>query len=465
VRNTAEPFRRNSPTSFGRAASPISATTSVGLQRERRELAYTRITARDLIAGQENIDQAASVATFEDRFLTKDFAIFGQEEVLMLNERLLLTVGGRAERSTNNGDIDKFYVFPKASASYRFVSPVTNVDDLKFRFAVGQAGNQPPYGFKFTSLLSAVNSGRIGYFVNDTAGAADIQPEITTEFEGGIDAALFGERASLSLTGYIKRTRDLILQRTAAPSTGYEVEFFNGGEMENRGVEMALALTPVQTADVTWISRATFAKNVNEVTDLPVPAFLTGGFGTNLGSFQLEEGKSATQIVGDGPGGAVVALGDAAPDFQMSFPNEVLWGSFRFYGLVDWKKGGDLINLTEFLYDAAGLSADYEAGVERITTWAVDGLTAPYIQDGSYVKLREIAVSYELPDALVGSLSRGQLSRARIELAGRNLATWTDYRGADPEVSNFGSQQIVRNIDVAPYPPSRSFFLSVDVDF
>ena len=448
------------------AALGFTATTSVGVQRERRELQLTRVTARDLIAGQENIDQAAAIQTFEDRYLTKDFAIFGQEEVLMLDERLLLTVGGRAERSTNNGDIDKFYVFPKAAASYRFVSPVTNVDDLKFRVAVGQAGNQPPFGFKFTSLLSAVNTGRIGYFVNDTAGAVDIAPEITTEFEGGVDAALFDSRASLSLTAYLKRTNDLILQRTAAPSTGYEVEFFNGGEMENRGIELALAVTPVQTGSITWISRATFARNVNEVTELPVPAYQTGGFGTNLGAFQLEEGKSATQIVGDGPGGAIVQLGDAAPDFQMSFPNEVLVGAWRFYGLLDWKKGGEIINLTEFLYDAAGLSHDYEtAGAERITTWAVDGLTAPYIQDGSYVKLREISVSYELPENLVGQLFRGQVSRARLELAGRNLATWTDYRGADPEVSNFGSQQIVRNIDVAPYPPSRSFFLSVDVDF
>ena len=444
----------------------ISATTSLGVQRERRELELTRVTARDLVAGQENIDQAASIQTFEDRFLTKDFGIFGQEELLMLDERLLLTVGARAERSTNNGDIDKFYVFPKAAASYRFVSPFTSVDDLKFRFAVGQAGNQPPYGFKFTSLLTAVNSGRIGYVVNDTAGAADIQPEITTEFEGGIDAALFDARASFSLTGYLKRTNDLILQRTAAPSTGYEVEFFNGGEMVNRGVELALAVTPIQSGDVTWISRVTFAKNVNEVTELPVPAYQTGGFGTNLGAFQLEEGKSATQIVGDGPGGAVVQLGDAAPDFQMSFPNEVLFGNWRFSGLVDWKKGGDVINLTEFLYDAAGLSPDYlTAGVDRITTWAVEGLTRPYVQDGSYVKLRELSVSYALPESLVGTLFRGQLGRARLELAGRNLVTWTDFRGADPEVSNFGSQQIVRNIDVAPYPPSRSFFLSLDVDF
>ena len=225
---------------------------------------------------------------------------------------------------------------------------------------------------------------------------------------------------------------------------------------------------PVQTASLTWISRATFARNYSKITDLPVPTFQTGGFGVSLGAMQIEQGKSATQIVGnDTVGGELVTvqLGDVAPDFQVGFGNEVMMGPFRLFGLVDWKKGGDIINLTELLYDAGSNAEDHEEGGQRITDWAVHGLTRPYVQDGSYVKLREITLTYTVPRDLVGSVFGGRVQNARVELSGRNLATWSDYRGLDPEVSNFGNQAIARNIDVAPYPPSRAYFISIGVDF
>jgi hypothetical protein len=86
-----------------------------------------------------------------------------------------------------------------------------------------------------------------------------------------------------------------------------------------------------------------------------------------------------------------------------------------------------------------------------------------YVQDGSYLKLREVNLSYNLPDRMVGSLFGGRIRTARLSLTGRNLLRFTGYRGLDPEVSNFGNQAIVRNIDVAPFPPSRSFFFSIDL--
>jgi hypothetical protein len=79
--------------------------------------------------------------------------------------------------------------------------------------------------------------------------------------------------------------------------------------------------------------------------------------------------------------------------------------------------------------------------------------------------VREISLSYEFPAALTGRLFGGAARSTRIELAGRNLFTFSDYPGLDPEVSNFGNQPIARNIDVAPYPPSRSFFFTIDVGF
>ena len=127
-----------------------------------------------------------------------------------------------------------------------------------------------------------------------------------------------------------------------------------------------------------------------------MPAFQTGGFGTSLGAFQIEEGQSA-----DPDHRAPRAkVGDANPDFQMSFSNDIDFNRFTLGFLFDWKQGGDIINLTEFLYDAGQNSIDYldeGGGADRQDGFG-DGFTEPYVQDGSYLKLRELNLSYNLPN-------------------------------------------------------------------
>jgi hypothetical protein len=152
----------------------------------------------------------------------------------------------------------------------------------------------------------------------------------------------------------------------------------------------------------------------------------------------------------------------------MSFSNDIDFNRFTLGFLFDWKKGGDIINLTEFLYDAGQNSVDWlEApggGAQRIARFG-QGFTQPYVQDGSYLKLREVNLSYNLSDRVTSALFGSSIRTARISLTGRNLLRITPYRGLDPEVSNFGNQAVVRNIDVAPFPPSRSFFFSIDLGF
>jgi hypothetical protein len=152
----------------------------------------------------------------------------------------------------------------------------------------------------------------------------------------------------------------------------------------------------------------------------------------------------------------------------MGFANEISWRGFRLYGLVDWQHGGDIINITQNLYDSFLLWPDQtEANPtpRRLSLYEDFNDASGYIQDGSFVKLREITLSYEIPQEwasrMFGSYARG----VRAELSGRNLWTWTKYPGIDPEVSNFGNQNIIRNADLAPYPPTRSFFFSLSADF
>ncbi len=90
--------------------------------------------------------------------------------------------------------------------------------------------------------------------------------------------------------------------------------------------------------------------------------------------------------------------------------------------------------------------------------------TGIYVEEATFLKMREITLSYQLSSDVVGSIW-GAVDRVNFTLSGRNLLTWTKYTGIDPEVSNFGNQPSGRNIDVAPFPPSRSFWLGIEVGF
>jgi TonB-dependent starch-binding outer membrane protein SusC len=455
--------------------SSLSISTTVGAQRARRDLDITRVTSRNLVGGQSNVDAGTNVQVRERREKVNDVGIFAQQQIQALSDHLTVSLGIRADQSSLNADSKKLYWFPKVAASYRFddLGPFV---PLKLRAAWGESGNQPLYGQRFTPLTANLNiNGLPGLVTGAVTGAVDLGPERQSEIEGGIDAVLWGGRLNFEATVYQKLITELLLTRALAPSSGFTDEIFNGGKLRTRGVELAAGVAPLQTADMNWLLRTTFAANRSEITELPVPAFETGGFGVALGAFRIEQGQSATQIVGNdtlSDGSSVVRkLGDANPDFRMGFNSDFTWKSLGFRFLVEWQKGSDIINLTTLLYDFGQVTKDYAepiagsdetVGERRLAGFGVR--TANYLEDASYVKLREVAVSYDLPRTLLTNLWGGART-ARVSLSGRNLLTSASYSGLDPEVSNFGNQAVARNIDVTPYPPSRQFYLTFEFGF
>lgn len=438
-------------------------TTSAGFQYEERRLFGTQVLGRNLLTGQQSPQQAASQTVLSNLQPVRDLGIFAQEEVLLAGQKLLLTAGVRADRSSSNGDPGKYFFYPKLAASYRFVRPFGGIDELKLRGAYGQTGNRALFGALFSPDTTATIGGNSGTFIGNRAGDPNIKPERQVEIEGGFDATFANGRAELTLTGYQRNIKDLLLEQTLAPSSGQENRIFSSAStLRNRGIEASLTLSPVRSASVNWVFRTTFFANRSKITRLTVPTYQTGGFALSLGTYQLEQDSSATQIFG-----SEGKVGDATPDFQMSFSNDIDFNRFTLGFLFDWKKGGDIINLTQFLYDAGQNSVDFTepgGGAARIANFG-QGFTQPYVQDGSYLKLREVNLSYNLSDRTTAAIFGSAIRTARISVTGRNLLRITPYDGLDPEVSNFGNQAIVRNIDVAPFPPSRSFFFSIDLGF
>ena len=454
------------PGSIGRA------TTSGGVQYEDRQLQIARVTARGLLPGQSNITQGSVFGEQQEKLSTeRTLALYGQEQLLLLDERLTLEAGLRAERSSVFGNTTKFYVFPKLGGSYRFPNLMGQGSDLKLRAAYGETGNQPLFGQKFTTLSTSVIGGNVGTNVTGVSGAPHIEPERVKEIEGGFDVAPWSGRATLEVTGYKRRTTNLLLNRTPAPSTGFSQVILNGGQLSNEGIEAALAVQVVRRTDLGWLFRTTYSHDHSNVDNLPVPGFRppTAGFGLAYGEFFLQPGRPIDQIIGqtalDADGNFIVGyMGHASPTYQMSFGNDLTYKLATLSVLVDMQKGGVAQNQTLSLYDCNQLAPDQAtpAGQARADACLNTGLANPFVQSTDFVRLREVRIGVAIPHRYTRYFGS---SDVQASFSGRNLLLHTKYFGYDPESSNYGQQAITRNVDLGPYPPSRQFLFSLAVGF
>ena len=456
-------------------ASSWSASTSFGAQYEDRRLHTNQILTRNLLPGQENVNQGTNTTPTENLNRERTFALYAQEEVNLFNERLKVQGGLRAERSSVNGDINKYFTYPKISGAYRFLDYLGQGSEVKLRVAYGETGNQPLFGQKFTNLNTPQLGGEQGVTVSTTSGSSNIQPERLKELEVGIDGTVFDNRLTWEITRFNRNTTNLLLQRVPAPSSGFTSQLFNGGKIRNSGTEISLGFSPLVTSTSSWISQVSFTRYTSEVVDLAgLPPFFPAqsGFG-NLGRTYIQEGRPITQIIGfdfKGDGSQTRAdtlaqLGNSAPDFRIGFVNTFNYKSASLRAVVDWQHGGDVINLTQFLEDDGQTSPDWgsDAWKARYAGY-LHGVIRPYVESASFVKVREISLDVNVPADLLQDIHLGA-SSLRLGLSGRNLFMWAPYSGLDPEVANFGSASVRNNLDISPYPPSRTFFFNVSVGF
>lgn len=453
----------------------FTATTSFGYGQVRRNVDIVANTGRGVFPGVTNVSTATQIFTNQTQTIVKSSSFFVQEEFLTLAERLFLTAGVNSERTSNNGDAQKYYAYPKFSASFRTPTP-NFLDDLKLRLAYGRAGNQPTTG-KYTFLTNLILEGVTGFRASTIQGFPGIKPETATEIEGGFDLTMAGGRARFSATQFRKQIDNLLLSASVAPSTGFSSQTINGGQIVTHGTEIELGMTPIQSDRISWVSNTTYSSNKGKVTRLPVPGFIptSGSFGTRFGNAFIQQGQlvtvlqainGCTQLTSTGTcpsaNRILTFVGNSAPDYEMGFNNDFNFGPIRLSSLFDWRKGGLGVNLTNNYFDG-GLLADTATGNQRLRDFAAG--KAAYVEKSGFVKLRELTLGYELPAGLTSGLFNGRVQHARVELSGRNLKTWTKYTGLDPEVSNYGNQPLGRFQDVTPYPPSRTFFLSINTTF
>jgi TonB-linked SusC/RagA family outer membrane protein len=465
---------------FNADAGEVNFNTSLGAIRLDQQSQFLLNRGRGLAGEQVNLRWAkvASVHGQVNSDVT-DIGLVAQEDINW-RDRIIASLGVRFDKSTLNRDQEKFYAFPKFSLAANFANfdfwTVDAVNLLKLRAAYGETGGLPNYGVTFESLTPQLIGGSLGGQVGTRSIDPNLEPETAAELEIGLDLGILDNRVFLEATWFNKKVRDLILDLTPAESTGIAAIATNAADLVNKGVEITLGINPVRTANFNWSSRISWWKVNSEITDLKIPIQTVGGFGPSLGTYLIAKGYSPTTIVGtpdgtDIPGGFTV-YGDRQPDFQASWYNNINFlGNFDFNFLLHWQKGGEAINLSALLWDDGGTTPGWDEdknkneqpdGLDRLLDWAVEGNTGAYIEETSYLKLREVSLYYTLPQSLLG---RGFVKKLKLGVSANNVLLWTSYGSYDPEVSNFGTQPIASNIEVTPYPSSRRLFFHLKADF
>jgi outer membrane receptor protein involved in Fe transport len=323
-------------------------------------------------------------------------------------------------------------------------------------------------------------------------GNAGIKPERQEEIEVGTDLSFFKGRLGVEFSYYKKEVKDLLLLANLTPSTGYSSQYINVGTMTNKGFELMVRGVPVLTEKVKWDVVATYSKNKNVVDNIPGGVLtFAGGFGqvaavngSPLGAFYATYfarnadgsllltagGLPQTEKVGrtnGQPSGATLkkVIGDPNPDWIGSLINEVSVGKFSFRAQLDGSFGADVFNFTKRVGDRdlygglKGYEEELKGNVPKGHSAAVFAIFENWIEDGSFVKMRELSVSYSFKPKF---LKTGNM---RLNLAGRNLFSIDKYSGYDPEVNAAGQSSAVRGFDFVEVPIPRQIILGFNVNF
>ena len=415
----------------------------------------TQILGRTLLPGQESPQQTTGQSVTSKLEPVRDLGLFAQEEVLLADRKLLLTAGVRADRSSQNGNTGKYSFTPSSRRPIGLPTHSAGWTPSSFaaptgRPATGRHASMPrtsptPRG-PSAGCSGPTSVARRGTQPSSPSGSRSSRAASTprSRWQGRADAHGISAGYSQSYPGTDHRSFH---------GPGVPRPSASDGRLRNRGLEASLTVQPIQGKNVNWVSRATFFANRAKITRLdgagvpdrrfcPLPGNLPTG-GRQLSDPALRSGRNRCHR-----GCHRRQSRRRKPDFQMSFSNDIDFHRFTLGFLFDWKHGGDIINLTEFLYDTAANSKDFvsadSAGFKRINTFGA-GLH-PALRPGRiYLKLREVNLSYNLPESFT-RIFGPSVRYARLSVTGRNLLRVTPYRRAGS-----GGQQLRQPSDRAEH--------------
>lgn len=490
----------------------LNSTTQVGYSLQYEKSSYTLLQGRGLAPFVETATGASTVLPGADS--RGELSVSGAylQQMFKFRNHLFVTGAVRVDGSSVFGEDERNQVYVKGSGSY-VLSDADYWDGLgvskwwnlfKLRMAYGQSGNLTgigPYD-RFNSYSSIGFLGRNSFLSSSTLANTHVKPERQEEWEFGTDLGFMNNRIGVQFNYYIKKVNDLLINRVIAPTTGFSSLLDNFGSLENKGFEVVLNLGVVKKKDFNWNLTTIYNHNKNKAVKIgqaltllstnggapvailegqPIGIFYGTFFATDGNGEQVKNSSGipltergvqnsplsyTIQRDGSGlPSGTVLrkVIGDPNPDFTASLVNELYYKKLSMRLQFDAVQGVDVFNADFRTRQGVGngkvaemeqrgqLPRGYILGIYGIEQWRVD--------DGSFVKLRELSLSYDFGKV------KNIFSNLSVSLSGRNLISFDNYKGYDPEVNAGGQSTILRGIDFGAVPIPRTFSIGIQAKF
>ncbi|MGZ5219409.1 MAG: SusC/RagA family TonB-linked outer membrane protein [Chitinophagaceae bacterium] len=490
----------------------LGSTTQLGYSLQYEKSSYSLLQGRGLAPFVEVATGASTALPGTDS--RGELSVSGAylQQNFKFRNHLFITGAVRIDGSSVFGEDERNQVYVKASGSYVLsgadywagfgVSKWWNL--FKLRMAYGESGNLTgigPYD-RFNSYSSIAFLGKTSFFSSSTLANTKVKPERQTEFEVGTDLGFMDSRIGVQFNYYVKKVDDLLINRVIAPTTGFSSLLDNFGSLENKGFEVVLNLGVVRKNDLSWNITGIYNHNRNKAVKIgqaltllstnggapvailenqPIGVFYGTFFARDAGGSEIknpagilltERGTQNSPLsyttqrdAGGLPTGTVLrkVIGDPNPDYTASLVNEVTYKKLSLRVQLDAVQGVDVFNADWRTRQGVGngkvaeqeqrgeLPRGYVLGAYNIEEWRVD--------DGSFVKLRELSLSYDF-----GKI-KNIFSNLSISVSGRNLISWDNYKGYDPEVNAGGQSTILRGIDFGSVPIPRTFSFGIQAKF
>jgi TonB-linked SusC/RagA family outer membrane protein len=491
------------------AATRLNLIGGASVEFNHRDLSFTR--GEGFPAGFSTyIANAANITSWDGSATDNNLVSFFSRANWSYKDRYLFSASLRADGSSRFGADNRYGIFPAVSAGWNvtdesFAQGLAKLATLKLRASYGVTGNQGIGDFASRSLASgSPYSGEAGV-ANSQLGNPELKWETTKEVDLGADLSVLDGRASLIVDWYNRNTSDLLVRRPIPATSGYTSIWSNIGDIRNRGVDMGLHTVNLDggSRGLGWTSDLNVTWNRNVVTHLyngqtatfTVSSRITSvaAVGHPLGEFYLykflrvdpETGNAVFQAA-DGsetasPGSADrMFVGNPQPNYYGGFTNTFTFRNFDLRGFLQFSQGNKVFNMMRIFTDDGGCTWDNLSTI-ALTRWqkpgditdeprmsydctsGADVISSRFIEDGSFVRLGEVTLGYKLPDRLA---SAARMTNARLYVSGRNLHTWTDYSGYNPDVNSAGiGSNVVMGVDYYAYPLARTFTLGVSASW
>ena len=489
--------------------SSISDENRISSAQTKRNFASE--TVRTLNTASENFSQSSDAGSWslESYFARANYSY---------DDKYLLTASIRTDGSSRIAPDNRWGEFKTISAGWNlsnesFMEGVDFLQNLKLRAGYGETGNLPSALNAYANIVNVsvfpadatnLNPGRLP---STQAGNADLQWETSDQINVGLDFSVLDNRIYISADYYTKRTENMIFPSTLPKSTGFLTKVINlDGVIENTGFEFAINASLVNTTDFSWNSSLNMSFNDNIVMDIPEDEIIfstrlqnLGGNlsitknGIPIGSFwglnaEGVDPQTGDMIFTDNNGDGTITpddkqvIGNPMPDFTYGFVNEFSYKNFDLNVVIDGSYGNEIYNTGKQNLQSMRFSEQQSADVadrwrnpgdqtDMPRATLVDSnlnsfINTRWIEDGSYLRVRDISLSYNFGQNVVEKLS---ISGLRIYGNLKNWFTITNYSGYSPEVNRslggVDSVALTQGVDYGTYPQSKTFSVGLNVEF